>query len=169
MAKGKKDIKQLDDDFEGMDDQAEEQTDEAETVSESPTVKPFDVDQPNRQGDNTRPACPVHNCLMTANGTTPEVTRYRCPVDDCDQREVRVRPNVRVPAKPTPCPSASHSANGKEVFLIVSTAHKEAAHLTMVCPDPDCGFSIKVPRPAFQPPASSREYLEGRNANNGER
>lgn len=98
-----------------------------------------------RQGDDSRPFCGKHNCLMKATSSTKETTRYACPVPLCDQKEKRARGTVKIPREPQACPDVR--CRGKKTFLEVDAPRSTMAHLSMVCPS--CAFEIKVPRPMY--------------------
>lgn len=98
-----------------------------------------------RQGDDSRPFCSKHNCLMKATSSAADLTRYACPVPLCDQKEKKVRAAVKIPREPSPCPDIR--CRGKKSFLEVDLPRSTTAHLSMVCPS--CAFEIKVPRPMY--------------------
>lgn len=98
-----------------------------------------------QQGDEGRPYCPRHNVLMRAIGSHPDHTRYKCPVPGCDEKAKRVRPTLKVPHQPQMCPQRSCD----EVAMVVTPALSNVAQFHMECPQ--CGFSLKVPRPTFAP------------------
>lgn len=104
------------------------------------------------QGDEGRPYCERHNVLMVASGSRPAVTLYRCPVEGCDARAKRVRPQFKIPAQPQMCPQriCADAPAALEVVARLSTL----AQLHMACPR--CGFSLKVPRPQFGPQLASQ-------------
>lgn len=114
-----------------------------------------------RQGDDTRPYCPRHNCLLKAESTKETHTSYRCPVPGCETKEKRVRPAVRVPSNPKLCPQRQcRGEDGtKQVALEVDDRLSNLAQLHMVCPF--CGFNMKVPRPQFDQAALERERRRG--------
>lgn len=99
-----------------------------------------------RQGEQGRPYCDKHNCLQRATATRGDVTHYACPVPDCTSRAKRVRPSLKVPAEPMPCPDIR--CRGHEHFLEVDPRRSNLVQLHMHCPA--CGFGLKVPRPQFE-------------------
>lgn len=109
-----------------------------------------------RQGDDSRPYCPRHNCLCQAHGTAENVTHYRCPVAGCDTREKKIRPSLKMPAAPQACPQRNCAPAGDrpQVFLEVDTRLGSLAHLHMFCPQ--CGFHVNVPKPQFDGAAALR-------------
>jgi hypothetical protein len=105
-----------------------------------------------RQGDDSKPYCPLHNCLLVATGSKPGHTHYACPVAGCDSREKRARPAIKVPARPQMCPQRSCREAG--AALEADPRLSNVAQLNMICPR--CGFSMKVPRPHFDAAAAQR-------------
>lgn len=101
----------------------------------------------SRQGDESRPICTTHNCLMKAASTQGGVTYYACPVPKCGEKEKRLRKELHVPAEPQRCPDVR--CEGKESFLQVDPARSSLAFLCMACPA--CDFHLKQPRPQFAP------------------
>lgn len=114
---------------------------------------------PARQGDQGRPYCSRHNCLMQAVGSSPKETRYACPVELCDQKEKRARGTVQIPREPRPCPDVRCQGKAMQSFLEVDLRRSSMAHLCMVCPK--CGYDIKVPRPSFNSGQRTYERDEG--------
>lgn len=102
-----------------------------------------------RQGDDSRPYCPRHNCHLKSDGATKVATKYRCPVPGCETREKRARPQVKIPAEPMTCPNRSCATGGEKQFLEANPDKTTGANLHMECPA--CGFHVKVPRPQFTP------------------
>lgn len=99
-----------------------------------------------RQGDETRPFCGKHNCLMRATSTKASVTHYGCPVPGCSSKEKRARKTQHIPAEPKACPDVR--CEKKASFLEVVPERSTPALLCMACPE--CGFSLKEPRPQFR-------------------
>lgn len=133
-----------------------------ETVSEetlpspqSPAPSPA----PARQGDQGRPFCGKHNCLMKAVRSGKEATNYSCPVPLCDQKEKRARGSVQIPREPNRCPDIRCQGKTVESYLEVNLRRSTTAHLCMVCPK--CGYDIKVPRPSFNSGVRTYEREEG--------
>lgn len=112
-----------------------------------------------RQGDEGRPYCGTHNCLMRASGTTKTETRYSCPVPLCTQKEKRARSSVSIPREPSRCPDIRCRGKTVESYLEVDLRRSSTAHLCMVCPK--CGYDIKVPRPTFNSGVRTYERDEG--------
>lgn len=112
---------------------------------------------PARQGDDSRPFCGKHNCLMKSVGSSPTETRYSCPVALCDQKEKRARGAVQIPREPQACPDIR--CRGKQSFMEVDVRRSSTAHLSMVCPN--CAYEIKVPRPTFNSGRRTYEREEG--------
>lgn len=100
---------------------------------------------PARQGDEGRPYCPVHQCLMRANGTREQVTTYACPVPTCKCSEKRARPTVRIARDPVACPNRTCAS--PQQFLEFDPKRSTFSQLHLECPA--CHFSIKQPRPQF--------------------
>lgn len=120
-----------------------------------------------RQGDDGRPFCPTHNCLQVATGSKEQHTHYACPVPGCATKEKRARPQVKVPAEPSPCPQRTcRDEKGKPLaYLEVEPRLSGVSHLHMRCPK--CGFHVNAPRPHFAAaaptPADARaRYERGR-------
>lgn len=105
-----------------------------------------------RQGDDGRPYCDVHNCLMVAQGTEGQITRYKCPVPNCECRVKRVRKFAAVPSKPLQCQAAT--CQEPPQFLVVNRKLSHGGMLRMDCPN--CGRFQIVPVPGFQPDARPR-------------
>jgi hypothetical protein len=110
-----------------------------------PVVAKPELAPPQRQGDDTRPFCSRHNCLMRSTSSTSDITRYSCPVPTCDQKEKRARRAVQIPREPQVCPDIR--CREKASFLESDPKRSSTAHLSMVCPK--CGYEIKVPRPMY--------------------
>lgn len=124
--------------------------DSPETVSQEtlPSPQPpAPSPAPARQGDQGRPFCGKHNCLMKAVRSAKDVTSYSCPVQLCDQKEKRARGSVQIPREPSRCPDVRCQSKTVESYLEVDLRRSSTAHLCMVCPK--CGYDIKVPRPTF--------------------
>lgn len=99
-----------------------------------------------RQGDDARPYCGKHNCLMRATSSKARTTHYGCPVPGCGATEKRARKTQHVPAEPKACPDVR--CEKKKSFLEVDPAKSSPAFLHMNCPE--CGFALKEPRPQFR-------------------
>lgn len=126
-----------------------EATDPPPVSQTAPIVPPNPVPAlpvPARQGDDGRPYCPVHQCLMRANGTRGNVTTYACVVPTCEVSEKRARPQVRIAKEPIPCPMKTcvESPRGPQQFLEFDAARSNLAILHMECPK--CKYALKVPR-----------------------
>ncbi len=112
-----------------------------------------------RQGDDSRPYCEKHQCLMVANGSGTDVTYYRCPVPHCDCKEKRARPQIKMSATPKLCPH--QMCHNPPQYLEAAASQPAAANITMVCPK--CGFKLQQPRPHFRPRATNDvERLDAR-------
>lgn len=101
-----------------------------------------------RLGDDQRPYCRVHNCLMKANGSRPQSTSYKCVAEGCDETAVRLRPKQSAPNEPLCCPLAE--CRGKDpdsnpAACEVDYPASNQFQLQMVCPR--CNWKTKVPRP----------------------
>lgn len=104
-----------------------------------------------RQGDEGKPYCGVHNVLMRAYASKPDATHYECPVDGCEEKGKRVRPQLKVPSSPSYCPQRTC----QRVALVVVPKLSTMAQLHMACPQ--CRFSLKQPRPQFDAAAQAAE------------
>lgn len=100
-----------------------------------------------RQGDDGRPFCEKHQCLMTATGSGEKVTYYKCPVPGCDCKAKRIRPQFKMSAEPKECPH--QTCRDPQQYLELAAKQGQTATLTMVCPK--CGFKLQQPRPQFRP------------------
>lgn len=109
-----------------------------------------------RQGDDGRPFCPTHNCLQIASGSKDNHTHYRCPVPGCGTREKRARPQAKVPSEPLRCPRLI--CRKRLSYLEVVPKFNKVSHLRMCCPN--CGFTLDVPRPGFDPQSHSQRPAE---------
>jgi hypothetical protein len=118
-----------------------------------PTDEPTTQRAIARQGDEGRPYCATHNCLMTANGTDGVVTRYRCPVPGCESTVKRVRKVAVVPSKPLRCQAIT--CQDPPQYFAVNVTSSQGGTLKMFCPK--CGRETIVPRPGFQPDARRRD------------
>lgn len=105
--------------------------------------------EPVRQGDQYRPYCRRHNCLMESQGTKSRVTRYYCPVEGCDSAEKRPQPKSVIPRRPLECPHCAASAGkkAKPVYCEVDYRRSHQGTLLMVCPSDGCDYKVRVPRP----------------------
>jgi hypothetical protein len=112
-------------------------------------VKPLAELPRGQQGDDSRPICSKHNCLMRAYSSKDLATHYLCPVEGCKATAKRARPTVKVPAEPQYCPQRGcrGQGTGPPVALEVNVRLSNVAQLHMQCPQ--CGFSLKAPRPQF--------------------
>lgn len=105
------------------------------------------------QGSQDRPYCRKHNVLMKAATTGATVTRYKCPVPGCKEREKRARSRASVPSEPMVCPHcrqravASNDKKAKPVFCEVDFSHSRSGTIRMVCPVESCTFYVIIPRP----------------------
>lgn len=107
---------------------------------------------PARQGDQHRPYCRKHNTLMVAYSSRDGVTRYRCPVPNCEAKEKRSQPTSRIPREPMRCSHCDQRAREAKIenepsYLELDEHRSTYAMLLMICPDPACRFSVRVPRP----------------------
>lgn len=126
------------------DDQLENDSElSGETAPPPPAAEPAPV---ARQGDESRPFCSKHNCLMRATSTKSSITHYGCPVPSCSSKEKRARKAQHIPAEPKACPDVR--CQDKKSFLEVDLSRSTPALLCMVCPE--CDFSMKEPRPQFR-------------------
>lgn len=132
---------------------------ESEQPSNTPPVSP-ETPAPARQGDEGRPYCPVHQCLMRANGTREQVTTYTCPVPTCTCSEKRARPSVRIHREPTKCPNRICAS--PQQYLEFDPRRSNVAQLHMECPK--CKFSLKQPRPQFAPQLEQEKRRRERDA-----
>lgn len=120
----------------------------------------------SRQGDQHRPYCRTHNVLMRAAKTTSGITSYACPVPNCKATEKRAQPTSNVPREPMHCPHCAERAReaGQEeappVYLEADYLRSTFAMLAMVCPAPECHFSVRVPRPDI----AARQRVQARRA-----
>jgi hypothetical protein len=94
-----------------------------------------------RQGDDTRPYCGLHFCLMASSGSKGAVTNYRCPVKGCNETAKRARPRDVVPRTPQLCPNCAP----KPVACEVDRARSTPYTFKLVCPT--CRWSVNVNRP----------------------
>jgi hypothetical protein len=137
------------------DEQVSQVVHEGESPAASVPAAPAEVPR-GQQGDEGRPYCPKHNCLMKATATRETVTHYACPVPACNEREKKVRPQLKVPAAPQACPQRICAAGpGQEQsYLQVDLRLSSLSQLHMACPR--CGFHVNVPRPHFDAAAAQR-------------
>ena len=127
-------------------------------LSKSPANAPAAA-LPARQGDEGRPFCGKHNCLMKAVRSGKDSTNYSCPVPFCDQKEKRARSSVSFPREPSRCPDIRCRGKTVESYLEVDLRRSSTAHLCMVCPA--CGYDIKVPRPTFNLGVRTYQHDDG--------
>jgi len=126
---------------------ADVQQDNAQEANEPEDRKP-------RQGDQYRPYCRVHMCLMVSRSSSKGVTRYNCPVPGCKQGEKRAWPTSMIPREPQECPLCRQRLSGENgrkkadpVYCVVDYQRSSFAMLELVCPTPGCHFHVRVPRP----------------------
>lgn len=115
-----------------------------------------------RQGDETRPICAKHNCLMKAVGTRDKVTSYRCPVESCDASEKKVRSDSYVPREPRECPVRTCRNNHGQVFMEVAKSSSDPMHIRMKCPK--CNYELKLPSAAAFSDSARRKANAERKA-----
>ena len=100
-------------------------------------------------GDDQRPICKIHYCLMVANGSQSKVTSYKCPVPGCDQVAKVARPIAPAPREPHWCPRCANGPNqdgkGKRVALVVDQKAVRF-NVRLICPTVGCGHSVEIPR-----------------------
>lgn len=101
----------------------------------------------NGRDDTGRPYCGRHNVLMRATTTQGNVTHYRCPVESCDAREKRARPEIKVPTSPVLCSRSICGGAAMEVDEKKSALLRMS--LVLVCPR--CGQEVEVPKPGVKP------------------
>lgn len=99
-----------------------------------------------RQGDETRPICEKHNCLMKAGGTRGNITSYRCPVESCDAAEKKARSDSYVPREPRECPVRTCRNNHGKVYMEAEKLPLDPMHIKMKCPK--CHYELKLPSAA---------------------
>jgi hypothetical protein len=97
-----------------------------------------------RQGDQGRPYCERHLCLMTAASSRQGMTVYACPVPSCTCTEKKARPVAAIPAAPRRCPQRICAGN-EASYLEVDPARSQGLNLLMKCPV--CGHTQHEPRP----------------------
>jgi hypothetical protein len=110
-------------------------------------IDPGAVTAPTLRGrDYGRPICSRHAVLMVANGSSEVVTYYRCPVDGCDGREVRVRKQYEEFAlkQPQMCPRCK----GVACEVDIEASRRTQGFFWLKCPS--CGWKIQVIRPDVQ-------------------
>lgn len=135
----------------------------AETKSVAPVVETAAVvSEANsgvaRQGDDGRPYCEKHQCLMRANGTGPEVTYYACPVPGCGCKQKKIRPQYKMAAEPHACP---HQTCREPVqYLEAKDRQPLVSVVVMKCPN--CGFEMQQPRAQFRPKQYGKDDLSSR-------
>lgn len=134
-----------------MADQSSESLDLDANVQHTAATQEKEAEEKPRQGDQCRPYCRVHMCLMVASNTSKGVTRYSCPVPACKEGEKRSQPASNIPRQPLACPVCTRPADGKKkasaVYCVVDYPRSSFAMLQLTCPTPGCHFHVKVPRP----------------------
>ena len=113
---------------------------------------PPSVAESTRQGDQVRPYCRRHNVLMRAVGTGGGITRYKCPVPDCNEAEKRAQPRSVIPREPLECPKCRQRKFADDqpvnpVYCEVDSHRSTSGQLCMACPEMDCDFHALIPRP----------------------
>jgi hypothetical protein len=100
--------------------------------------------EPLKNRDQGRPICRRHACLMIANGSREQLTYYKCPVDGCDSREVKVRQQYQdnVMRNPLYCGICK---NDTAMEIDVETSKKTPGLFQMQCPK--CGGRAQIHRP----------------------
>ena len=106
----------------------------------------------HRQGDQVRPYCRRHNVLMRSVGTGGGVTRYKCPVPDCNEAEKRAQPRSVIPREPLECPKCRQRRIEADqpvnpVYCEVDASRSTSGQLCMACPEMGCDFHTLIPRP----------------------
>lgn len=117
------------------------------TVGTSSPVTVEANNAPARQGDDSRPFCEKHQCLMKANGTGPDVTYYACPVPGCGCKQKKIRPQFKMATEPHVCPQ--ETCREPVQYLEAKERQPLVAVVVMRCPK--CGFEIQQPRAQFRP------------------
>lgn len=97
-----------------------------------------------RQGDQGRPYCEKHLCLMKATSSPGGVTYYKCPAPNCTCSQKQARPIARIPAEPRHCPQRICAGNDAS-YLEVDPEHSNGLTLLLKCPT--CGHTQPEPRP----------------------
>lgn len=97
---------------------------------------------PARRGDEGRPYCHKHQCLMQSTATRGNVTHYACPVPTCRETEKLVKPSVSMAREPMQCPCQSCRKPQQYLEFDASLSTPAIAH--MICPQ--CKFALKTPR-----------------------
>lgn len=135
---------EADDDVERVTTRRKEPVETAEPAPPSP--------ESTRQGDQIRPYCRRHNVLMRAVGTGGGITRYKCPVPDCNEAEKRAQPRSVIPREPLECPKCrqrklADDQPANPVYCEVDSHRSTSGQLCMACPEMDCDFHALIPRP----------------------
>jgi len=105
-----------------------------------------------RQGEQDRPFCPIHICLMVAENTSERVTRYKCKVPGCKEKAKKARPRSVIPADATECPMCaqrsreSGSKKAKPVYCVADRKGSHGINLKMACPTVGCGYYQFIPQ-----------------------
>jgi len=108
-----------------------------------------------RQGDGDRPYCRVHFTLMRASSTKGRVTRYKCPVPGCSEKEKRARGTSRIPREPLECPRCRQrqieegKKNPRPVYCEADYHGSHAGMIKMACKVDACGFYVFLPKPGI--------------------
>jgi hypothetical protein len=120
---------------------------------------PFDIAATSRSGidlgpvvetpklknrDYGRPICRRHGCLMKANGTENEFTRYKCPVKGCSGREIRVRERYQQMCMREPM-DCCQCKDGTVLEIDEEYSKLTPGLFAMKCPK--CGSRTQVVRP----------------------
>lgn len=135
---------------------ADQELDQVATKRKQPVEElapaPPSVAESTRQGDQVRPYCRRHNVLMRAVGTGGGITRYKCPVPDCNEAEKRAQPRSVIPREPLECPKCRQRKFADDqpvnpVYCEVDSHRSTSGQLCMACPEMDCDFHALIPRP----------------------
>jgi hypothetical protein len=94
--------------------------------------------------DYGRPICRRHGCLMVANGTENEFTRYKCPVKGCNDREIRVREQYQKMCMREPM-ACAECKDGTVLEIDEEHSKRMPGMFAMKCPK--CGSRTQVVRP----------------------
>jgi hypothetical protein len=94
--------------------------------------------------DYGRPICRRHGCLMVANGTENEFTRYKCPVKGCGGREIRVRERYQQMCMRDPL-LCGHCKDGTAMEIDEEFSKNTPGLFAMKCPK--CFNRTQVVRP----------------------
>jgi hypothetical protein len=104
-----------------------------------------------RADQQNSPVCPLHNCVMLANGTQGATTFYYCQVEGCKESQ-KMRRNGHAFAKPMLCPMADciHRNKGKQTAMQIVPNGAQNGQLRMKCPAPECTYETVVLDPRMK-------------------